>query len=87
MADAYKRARQQTSAHPDLSDVHETLSLAEVVLVASDQNRCLNLLDLPNAQPDVPIFLRWVFLPSEPARSGFVADSMRFLPADHSPTA
>lgn len=34
------------------------MTLEQFIRLADDADECLNLLDLPNYQPDVPIFLR-----------------------------
>ncbi|KIJ57509.1 hypothetical protein HYDPIDRAFT_35036 [Hydnomerulius pinastri MD-312] len=59
--DAYKRAAQQASPQPDLSNVHSHIGLGEFILKAQDAECCMNLLDLPNSHPDVPPFLRRLF--------------------------
>ncbi|KAI6016262.1 hypothetical protein BKA83DRAFT_4497885 [Pisolithus microcarpus] len=57
--DAVKRARQQArKSKADLSDVHRTVTLKEFIDLAKNKKECLNLLDLPNTQPEIPIFLR-----------------------------
>ncbi|KAI5999285.1 hypothetical protein EDD15DRAFT_2193947 [Pisolithus albus] len=57
--DAVKRARQQARrSKADLSDVHRTVTIKEFIDLAKNEKECLNLLDLPNTQPEIPIFLR-----------------------------
>ncbi|KAL4061811.1 hypothetical protein J3A83DRAFT_4197074 [Scleroderma citrinum] len=42
----------------DLSKVHNTTTIEKFIWDADEEKVCMNLLDLPNPQPDVPIFLR-----------------------------
>lgn len=42
----------------DLSEIHRSLTIDEFIALGDDETECLNVLDLPNVQPDVPIFLR-----------------------------
>ncbi|KAI6155869.1 hypothetical protein BKA82DRAFT_4349113 [Pisolithus tinctorius] len=57
--DALKRAEQQEAkGGPDMSKVFEVLSGVKFIELADDENTCMNLLDFPNTQPEVPIFLR-----------------------------
>lgn len=43
-----------------MSKVFEVLSGVKFIELADDENTCMNLLDFPNTQPEVPIFLRYV---------------------------
>ncbi|KAI5984120.1 hypothetical protein F5J12DRAFT_899406 [Pisolithus orientalis] len=57
--DALKHAEQQEAkGGPDMSKVFEVLSRVKFIELADDENTCMNLLDFPNTQPEVPIFLR-----------------------------
>ncbi|KAI6138056.1 hypothetical protein BKA82DRAFT_4021780 [Pisolithus tinctorius] len=57
--DALKRAEQQEAkGGPDMSKVFEVLSGVKFIELADNENTCMNLLDFPNTQPEVPIFLR-----------------------------
>lgn len=59
LVDGYIRVRcQRNGPGADLSEVHNKTSMRNFIALAADEGSCLNLLDLPNAQPDVPIFLR-----------------------------
>jgi len=42
----------------DLTNIHCGLTLQNMVELGDSETHCLNLLDLPNVQPDVPMFLR-----------------------------
>lgn len=54
------RGDAQRQPEGDPSKVHRYMSLKTFIDLANDANECCNLLDLPNLQPDVPIFLRCV---------------------------
>jgi hypothetical protein len=42
----------------DTCGMHREMTMEEFLTLADDEGECLNLLDLPNYQPDVPIFVR-----------------------------
>ncbi|KAG9311146.1 hypothetical protein JVU11DRAFT_8209 [Chiua virens] len=44
----------------DGTNVHESMTIKRFIELADDPKKCLNLLDLPNIQPDVPIFVRTI---------------------------
>ncbi|KAI5982790.1 hypothetical protein F5J12DRAFT_900032 [Pisolithus orientalis] len=55
----FKHAEQQEAkGGPDMSKVFEVLSRVKFIELADNENTCMNLLDFPNTQPEVPIFLR-----------------------------
>lgn len=61
--DAILRSRlQQAHGHEDDDDddlkLYHDMTLEDFIKFADDEKECMNLLDLPNYQPDVPIFIR-----------------------------
>ncbi|KAI9452333.1 hypothetical protein HD554DRAFT_2043720 [Boletus coccyginus] len=57
--DAIMRAKEQKKGtDAKLYDIHRKLTMKAFIAAGDEEEECLNLLDLPNLQPDVPIFLR-----------------------------
>jgi len=59
IVDVIMRAKEQRKgANAKLYDIHRKLTMEAFITAGGEKEECLNLLDLPNLQPDVPIFLR-----------------------------
>src|SRR5207245_4438068 len=60
--DACRRAKHQRTNPPRLDKVHNKdpeLTMKRFIDLAKDPKVCMNTLDLPNVQPEIPIFLRY----------------------------
>ncbi|KAF8435844.1 hypothetical protein L210DRAFT_3648501 [Boletus edulis BED1] len=56
---AVKRGKESSKGSKgNTAAIHESLTLDNFITLAADPNKCMNLLDLPNIQPDIPIFVR-----------------------------
>jgi hypothetical protein len=58
MIDANLRSIDQDDNDDDEPHQHRNMTMEEFIRLADDEGECLNLLDLPNYQPEVPIFVR-----------------------------
>lgn len=62
ITDAVTRgAEQKKGDECDTSKIHVSMSIERFIALANDPDSCMNLLDLPNLQPDVPMFIRSVW--------------------------
>lgn len=55
-----KKDQQEKGRDDNVRTVFTTLTGEQFIDCAQKEDACMNLLDLPNTQPDIPIFLRYV---------------------------